>query len=220
MIDVGYLSTEQRNNAMAAALAYVQPSLMESYSRTSMESWLAGRPVLVRAGSAVVEWHCSRSGGGRVFSSSDELGELLAAFLSDPAGAREMGERGRSYVMNNYQWQQVLDRIEADLGVAQPAPGLVSLVAQPGMAEPSADCPAHRSHTASGLVAQRRDRMARLPTAHGSKRVTPDRTPPSGPFSNLSRRDSHDHAGRAVAHHCQGAVPLGHNPHPGLVFTA
>ena len=48
VIDVGYLSNEQRNNALAAALAYVQPSLMESYSRTSMESWLAGRPVLVR----------------------------------------------------------------------------------------------------------------------------------------------------------------------------
>jgi glycosyltransferase involved in cell wall biosynthesis len=115
VIDVGYLTTEQRNNAMAAALAYVQPSLMESYSRTCMESWLAGRPVLVRAGSAVVEWHCTRSGGGRVFSTSDELGQQLATFVSTPSAANDMGERGRSYVMSNYQWPQVLDRIEADL---------------------------------------------------------------------------------------------------------
>jgi glycosyltransferase involved in cell wall biosynthesis len=115
VIDVGYLSNEQRNNAMAAALAYVQPSLMESYSRTSMESWLAGRPVLVRTGSEVVEWHCARSRGGRAFATSDELGEHLATFSSAPEVADEMGERGRAYVMSNYQWPQVLDRIEADL---------------------------------------------------------------------------------------------------------
>jgi len=115
VIDVGYRTTEQRNNALAAALAYVQPSLMESYSRTTMESWLAGRPVLVRHGSAVVEWHCSRCDGGLVFANSLELGKYFARFLSDPAVANEMGERGRAYVMENYQWPQVLDRMERDL---------------------------------------------------------------------------------------------------------
>ena len=115
VIDVGYLTTEQRNSALAAALAYAQPSLMESYSRTSMESWLAGRPVLVRRGSAVVEWHCSRCDGGLAFSNSLELGKHLARFQSSPATADEMGERGRAYVMENYQWPQVLDRMERDI---------------------------------------------------------------------------------------------------------
>jgi glycosyltransferase involved in cell wall biosynthesis len=115
VVDVGVLSTEQRNNALAAALAYVQPSLMESYSRTLMESWLAGRPVLVRKGSTVVEWHCSRSGGGLVFGGARELARHVEGLLSEPARADEMGERGREYVMDNYQWPHVLDLIEADL---------------------------------------------------------------------------------------------------------
>jgi glycosyltransferase involved in cell wall biosynthesis len=115
VIDIGYLTTEQRNSALAAALAYVQPSLNESFSRTTMESWLAGRPVLVRRGSAVVEWHSSRCEGGLAFANSVELGKHLARFLNDPEVAAEMGRRGRAYVMENYQWSQVLDRMERDI---------------------------------------------------------------------------------------------------------
>ena len=115
IIDVGQLSTEQRDNALAGALAYLQPSLMESYSRTVMEAWLAGTPVLARKGSAVVEWHCARSLGGSSFSGSRDLTERLAKLLSDPGLAADMGKRGRAYVLENYQWSHVLDLIEADL---------------------------------------------------------------------------------------------------------
>ena len=115
VVDVGLLSVEQRNNALAAALAYVQPSLMESYSRTVMEAWLAGTPVLARKGSTVVEWHCSNSGGGRAFANPRQLAEHLAVLLSGTGAARELGQRGRSYVLENYQWPHVLDLIEADL---------------------------------------------------------------------------------------------------------
>jgi glycosyltransferase involved in cell wall biosynthesis len=115
VIDVGLLSAEQRNNALAAAMAYVQPSLMESYSRTVMEAWMAGTPVLVRRGSEVVEWHCSRSEGGFVFAGAIQLAEHLRTLLSHADLSREMGERGRTYVLENYQWPHVLDLIEADL---------------------------------------------------------------------------------------------------------
>jgi len=115
VIDVGLLTMEQRNNALAAALAYIQPSLMESYSRTVMESWLAGTPVLARRGSAVVEWHCARSGGGSGFAGSRDLTKSLMSLLDDPQEAARTGERGRCYVLENYQWPHVLDLIEADL---------------------------------------------------------------------------------------------------------
>jgi glycosyltransferase involved in cell wall biosynthesis len=115
VIDVGLLSTEQRNNALAAALAYVQPSLMESYSRTTMEAWLAGTPVLARKASAVVEWHCARSGGGWTFSGPRDLGARVGQLAADARLAEEMGEKGRAYVLENYQWPHVLDLIETDL---------------------------------------------------------------------------------------------------------
>jgi glycosyltransferase involved in cell wall biosynthesis len=115
IIDVGVLSPDQRDNALAGALAYLQPSLMESYSRTTMEAWLAGTPVLTRKGSAVVGWHCARSGGGFTFSGSRELGERMSMLLDSPKLAAEMGAKGRAYVLENYQWPHVLDLIEADL---------------------------------------------------------------------------------------------------------
>jgi glycosyltransferase involved in cell wall biosynthesis len=120
VIDVGLLSIDQRNNALAAALAYVQPSLNESYSRTVMESWLAARPVLARKGSAVVEWHCSRSGGGVAFGTPRELSGHVERLLADAEAAKEMGGRGRAYVLENYQWPHVLDLIEADLFSLKP----------------------------------------------------------------------------------------------------
>ncbi|MGH9105405.1 MAG: glycosyltransferase, partial [Acidimicrobiales bacterium] len=57
VVDLGFVSDGQRDDAFAAATVYVQPSRMESFSRTVMEAWLAGTPVIARAGSEVVEWH-------------------------------------------------------------------------------------------------------------------------------------------------------------------
>ena len=115
VIDLGFVSESDRNDAFAAALAYVQPSRMESFSRTVMEAWLARTPVLVISGSEVVEWHCQRSGGGIPFSGPDDLAAHIGRLQADPGEAARLGEAGRSYVLREYDWPVVLDRIEADL---------------------------------------------------------------------------------------------------------
>jgi glycosyltransferase involved in cell wall biosynthesis len=115
VIDLGFLPDEERNDAFAAALAYVQPSLMESFSRTVMEAMLAGTPVLVVEGSRVVEWHVARSGAGYSFSSGPELAAHLRRLTSDPTEAAALADRGRRYVLDEYAWPVVLDRMEADL---------------------------------------------------------------------------------------------------------
>jgi glycosyltransferase involved in cell wall biosynthesis len=115
VIDLGFVSEAERNDAFAAALAYVQPSKMESFSRTVMEAWLAGTPVLVVKGSEVVEWHVDRSGAGLSFRSADELAAAVRFLRSEPGAAAEMAARGRRYVLEEYSWPVVLDRMEADL---------------------------------------------------------------------------------------------------------
>lgn len=115
VIDLGFVSDTDRNDALAAALAYVQPSRMESFSRTVMEAWLAGIPVLAIDGSEVVDWHCRRSGGGLVFAGATELAAHITALRDDPARAAEMAAQGREYVLREYAWPVVLNRIEADL---------------------------------------------------------------------------------------------------------
>jgi len=115
VVDLGFLPVDERDNAFAAALAYAQPSRMESFSRSVMESWLAGTPVLAIAQSEVVAWHCERSGGGITFSDEFDLASALRWLATSPDAAAAMAERGRRYVLDNYQWSVVLDRIEADL---------------------------------------------------------------------------------------------------------
>lgn len=115
VIDLGFVTETDRNDAFAAALAYVQPSRMESFSRTIMESWLAATPVLAIDGSAVVDWHCRRSGGGLIFSDGAELAELVSSLQAEPERAATLAARGRDYVLREYDWPVVLDRIEEDL---------------------------------------------------------------------------------------------------------
>jgi len=115
VVDVGFVSEQERNDAFAAATAYVQPSRMESFSRTVMEAWLAGTPVIAVAAGEVVAWHCRRSGGGLSFSGAPELAEQLRLVASDARLASEMAAAGRRYVIENYTWPAVLDRMEASL---------------------------------------------------------------------------------------------------------
>ena len=119
--DLGFVSDSDRNDALAAALAYVQPSRMESFSRTIMEAWLAGTPVLAIDGSPVVDWHCRRSGGGLIFTHGESLATHIRSLAAEPERGARLAAAGRDYVLQEYSWPVVLDRMEADLeGSARP----------------------------------------------------------------------------------------------------
>ncbi len=113
--DLGLLSALDRNSAMAAARAYVQPSALESFSLTVLEAWLAGTAVIANGASEVVSWHVERSGAGVRYHSADELAAYLDVFGADPALAADLAKPGRTYVLDHYRWDDVLDRIESTL---------------------------------------------------------------------------------------------------------
>lgn len=113
--DLGRLPYEDLAHVFAAAAAYVQPSRNESFSRTIMESWLAGTGVIANAGSAVVAWHCERSGAGITYNGADELVQAIVVVDEHPEALRALGPAGREYVLREYTWPTVLDRMEAAL---------------------------------------------------------------------------------------------------------
>jgi glycosyltransferase involved in cell wall biosynthesis len=115
VIDLGFLAQDELANAFAAATAYIQPSRNESFSRTVMESWLAGTPVIATAAGAVVAWHCERSGAGLTYRDDAELAEYLALAAEQPACLDALAARGRPYVLAHYTWDAVLDRMEEAL---------------------------------------------------------------------------------------------------------
>lgn len=112
IVDVGFLPDDERDNAFAAATAYLQPSRLEAFSRTIMEAWLAGTPVIANGASDVVSWHCERSGAGLTYDDAHEFGQCLSFLAEAPDTAAAMAQSGRDYVLRNYVFDDVLDRIE------------------------------------------------------------------------------------------------------------
>jgi glycosyltransferase involved in cell wall biosynthesis len=115
LLDLGFVAASEISDAFAAATVYLQPSPNESFSRTVMEAWLAGTPVVASAASEVVAWHCERSGAGLVYADDAELAECLALASAAPDVLRSLAAPGRDYVLGHYSWDAVLDRMEKAL---------------------------------------------------------------------------------------------------------
>ena len=113
--DLGWLPDDEVGNAYAAASAYIQPSRFESFSRTIMESWLAGTPVIGNGACEVVRWHCERSGAGLLYADEYELAQYLALVADERQRLSPLGRLGREYVLANYTWEGAIDRMEAAL---------------------------------------------------------------------------------------------------------
>ncbi|MGI8711293.1 MAG: glycosyltransferase family 4 protein [Acidimicrobiales bacterium] len=115
VVDLGLVDDRDRDDAFAAASAYLQSSALESFSRTVMEAWLAGTPVIANGASAVVSWHCERSGAGLTYDDDADLEQCLRFVAEAPGDAVALAAGGRDYVLDNYTWAATLDRMEASL---------------------------------------------------------------------------------------------------------
>lgn len=112
--DIGYVSHETKLDLLAAAVATIQLSLMESFSYAVMESWLCGVPVIVHADCAVTRRHCEESGGGLWVRSPEEFAEALERIRDGNVGSL-LGAAGRAYVLERYAWPAVMGRLLAAL---------------------------------------------------------------------------------------------------------
>jgi glycosyltransferase involved in cell wall biosynthesis len=113
--DLGFLDPEDLPSAFAAASALIQPSANESFSRTTMEAFLARTPVIATVAGEVVAWHLRRSGGGETYVDGHELSVQLRHLVDDWAAAAALGERGRAYVLEHYTWDRVASAMEESL---------------------------------------------------------------------------------------------------------
>lgn len=110
IIDLGYVSEEEKMNAYADALITVQPSLNESFSLVLMESWLAETPVLVNGFCEVTREHCLKSQGGLYFENFQEFVEAVEWFLKNDQKRQKMGQNGRQYVLENFSWPKIIPK--------------------------------------------------------------------------------------------------------------
>ena len=110
ILDLGFVSEEDKINCFAGALLNCQPSLNESFSIIMMESWICGVPVMVHRNCSVTSRWVELSGGGYLFADYFEFEQGLIHALSNPAIRNEMGLNGQYFVENNFRWNQILDK--------------------------------------------------------------------------------------------------------------
>lgn len=110
VLDLGYLSVQEKNDAYAAADVFITPSTIESFSIALMEAWLQGTAALVNAACAVTREAAERSGAGLSFASFAEFAAALDLLLADAHLRQALGTRGRAWVLENCRWEDVARR--------------------------------------------------------------------------------------------------------------
>lgn len=115
IVDVGFVSEQEKREAMAGAVAFIHPSVNESLGIVLLESWLARTPALVHAKSEVLRDQCQRSGAGLWFRRYPDFEEELSLLLDNPAQRNALGDSGRAFVQREYSWAAVESRLFAAL---------------------------------------------------------------------------------------------------------
>jgi len=110
VIDLGFVTEEEKKLLMCSALCLCQPSKKESFSIVIMEAWREGTPVIVHGDCAVTREHVETSNGGLCFSNIDEYCEVMRCLLSEEELRKNLGLSGMAYVKRDYSWQAVLER--------------------------------------------------------------------------------------------------------------
>jgi glycosyltransferase involved in cell wall biosynthesis len=121
IVPLGFLSDDEKWNALSAAEAFVMPSRLESLSMATLEAFWAERPVLANARCDVLRGQCRRANAGLYYASYDEFREALSLLEGDVALRGALGRNGRRYFEANYAWPVIEAKYAGLLaGVAEP----------------------------------------------------------------------------------------------------
>jgi len=116
--DLGFVPDETKRALLKNCAALAQPSRNESFSRTMMEAWSCGHPVLVQRDCLATATAVRESGGGFLAGDESEWAQLLArvAETSDRE-LTALGKVGRAYAAEVADWKKVIPRYEDRLGL-------------------------------------------------------------------------------------------------------
>jgi len=104
---LGFVSDEQKFDAIAAAEILIMPSYFESLSIVILEAWGLGIPVLVNGQCDVLLGQVIRSNAGLYYKNYEEFSETLHVIEHDSQLRTELGRNGRSYYQRHYNWSIV-----------------------------------------------------------------------------------------------------------------
>ncbi len=126
---LGFLTDEEKFDAMCAAELLVMPSYYESLSMVTLEAWAMGLPVLVNGGCDVLRGQVTRARAGLYYETYAEFAETLHALETHPDLRVALSANGRAYFRRHYTWDTIerkyfaiLERLREEDEGGVPAP--------------------------------------------------------------------------------------------------
>jgi glycosyltransferase involved in cell wall biosynthesis len=111
---LGFVSDEEKFDAMTAADVLIMPSYYESLSMVTLEAWAMGLPVLVNGACDVLHGQVVRSSAGLYYTSYEEFAETLRLLERDRALRAGLGVNGKKFFREHYAWP-VIERKYLDM---------------------------------------------------------------------------------------------------------
>lgn len=111
IVNLGFVSDEDKFDGLSAARMLVLPSQFESLSIVVLEAMAVGIPVLVNGNCAVLKNHCTKSNAGLYYKNYFEFEGCLNYLLNHADAVSEMTVNAKQYVNDNYQWDVIVRRL-------------------------------------------------------------------------------------------------------------
>ena len=111
VVSLGFVSQEDKYNAIAGAKALVLPSKFESLSIVVLEAFELDVPVIVNGECEVLKGHISRSDGGFAYFDYAEFENAINSFINDEEMRIDKGHKGKEYITKNYQWDKIIENL-------------------------------------------------------------------------------------------------------------
>ena len=111
---LGFVSDEEKYDALQAAEFLIMPSYFESLSMVALEAWGMGKPVLANGRCDVLRGQAMRSNAGLYYEGYAEFVEAVRVLDGSAGVAAALGRNGRRFFQANYAWP-IIERKYLDM---------------------------------------------------------------------------------------------------------
>jgi len=107
ILHLGFVTDEEKYDALAAADALLMPSYYESLSMVTLEAWAMRLPVLVNGRCDVLRGQVIRANAGLYYESYEEFAAALHLLETERGLRQALATNGRAYFERHYTWDIV-----------------------------------------------------------------------------------------------------------------
>ena len=107
IVSLGFVSEEDKFDAISGANCLIMPSPYESLSIVLLEAWMSNIPVIVNGACEVLKGQCERAQGGLAYTNYSQFDDALSKILTDRDTSEKMARSGREFTERTYTWSKI-----------------------------------------------------------------------------------------------------------------